>query len=869
MLYKYTVFPVGKQPCGGAATGSCLIKQDSASIVGTPTTDGDSETTYSCVASDNCNYEVHVIGNYESSNGRHGFFTDRVAGDTDVIVSVSGESPRPLIIVLTSYEPVRWRLSVTSGVIIDRVILSGYYASTVTSSPSNAIRQTETLRDPDNHYGYGTDLGSGGTAELLLYLQQRFGPVTSFSGSYRADRWELNIHRTSGCSFNNVTRNCPVPSAPENGEVNVTGVQPIVTKYSCHEGALVGPQMRTSHIGSCLIEKSSDSSGVIIDRVILSGYYASTVTSSRSNAIRQTETLRDPDNHYGYGTDLGGGGTGPVTSFSGSYRADRWELNIHRTSGCSFNNMIRNCPVPSAPENGAANVTGVQPIVAKYSCHEGTLVGPEIRTCLESGWSGEEPSCRTGFVCTATAIRDCAGPSNYCGSLPSPSDIYGYADLTCEENHCRCSAMEHYDYCTCLPHIGSCLIEKDSENRVGDPTSVGIPETTYSCVAFDNCQYDVHVIGNYESSNGRHGFFSSSSRTSSDIYEPVRWRLSVTSGVTIDRVILSSYYNSTVSSSTASAIRHTEILSRSEGIRGYGSDIGGGKTADLLLYLQERFGPVTSFSGSYRASRWDLNIKRRAECGWASTACENLSPPANRRVDISSLEPETTVRYTCNVGFQLSGNRVRTCLESGLWSGQAPSCIVQSCSSLSPPPNGNVEFPDTTVSSISTYTCHVGFTLAGNARRKCIGAGKWSGEAPNCTKHSCPPLSPPSNGKVMFSDTRPFSSTTYTCDVGFQLIGSARRICTRALTWSEEDPICIKLRCPTLLPPSNGHVSLVELGPLQASYTCDSVLLASLYALVNSLEGGRENLQSVLPLCRILHLPNQTPQLQVLPVVLA
>ena len=74
----------------------------------------------------------------------------------------------------------------------------------------------------------------------------------------------------------------------------------------------------------------------------------------------------------------------------------------------------------------------------------------------------------------------------------------------------------------------------------------------------------------------------------------------------------SSYYNSTVSSSTASAIRHTEILSRSEGIRGYGSDIGGGKTADLLLYLQERFGPVTSFSGSYRASRWELNIKRRA-----------------------------------------------------------------------------------------------------------------------------------------------------------------------------------------------------------------------------------------------------------------
>ena len=54
---------------------------------------------------------------------------------------------------------------------------------------------------------------------------------------------------------------------------------------------------------------------------------------------------------------------------------------------------------------------------------------------------------------------------------------------------------------------------------------------------------------------------------------------------------------------------------------------------------------------------------------------------------------------------------------------------------------------------------------------------------------------------------------------------------------------------------------------LRTLVTQDLVLLASLYALVNSLEAGRENLQSVLLLCRVLHLPNQTPQLQVLPMV--
>ena len=51
------------------------------------------------------------------------------------------------------------------------------------------------------------------------------------------------------------------------------------------------------------------------------------------------------------------------------------------------------------------------------------------------------------------------------------------------------------------------LIEKDSDTSLGVPTTDGDPETTYSCVATDNCDYDVHVIGNYESSNGRHGFF--------------------------------------------------------------------------------------------------------------------------------------------------------------------------------------------------------------------------------------------------------------------------------------------------------------------------------------------------------------------------
>ena len=62
--------------------------------------------------------------------------------------------------------------------------------------------EVEILRPPYNYFGYGYDMGGRGyTARLLFYLQQRFGPVTSFSGSYRADRWVLNIHRIEGATY--------------------------------------------------------------------------------------------------------------------------------------------------------------------------------------------------------------------------------------------------------------------------------------------------------------------------------------------------------------------------------------------------------------------------------------------------------------------------------------------------------------------------------------------------------------------------------------------------------------------------------------------------------------------------------------------
>ena len=45
---------------------------------------------------------------------------------------------------------------------------------------------------------------------------------------------------------------------------------------------------------------------------------------------------------------------------------------------------------------------------------------------------------------------------------------------------------------------------------------------------------------------------------------------------------------------------------------------GGSDAAELLEYLVGRFGPVSSFSGSYRADAWTLNIQQRHYTGWCS-----------------------------------------------------------------------------------------------------------------------------------------------------------------------------------------------------------------------------------------------------------
>lgn len=104
-----------------AIVGSCHIQNQGSDAVATARFSGNLRSTSSCVANDNSDYEVHIIGNYEG-NGHTGFRIHNT-GYTNLYMTITGSSSRPLILVLSSYEPIQWTLHIPTGVVLDKVIL--------------------------------------------------------------------------------------------------------------------------------------------------------------------------------------------------------------------------------------------------------------------------------------------------------------------------------------------------------------------------------------------------------------------------------------------------------------------------------------------------------------------------------------------------------------------------------------------------------------------------------------------------------------------------------------------------------------------------------------------------------------------------
>ncbi|XP_077993982.1 uncharacterized protein LOC144447775 [Glandiceps talaboti] len=203
----------------------------------------------------------------------------------------------------------------------------------------------------------------------------------------------------------------------------------------------------------------------------------------------------------------------------------------------------------------------------------------------------------------------------------------------CVDGICQCTSAD-YSKCSCLPNVNGCEIEADTDNAMATYSFRGGQSTggykVFSCIG-ENPTYELHVISNYEGSSPHH----SASTTRVDVhgrgsgkpivlvftsYEPVRWILNFSEpNVIVEKIVLISYYLAD-SDVVYQDGRVIQLERRRDLPRGYGDDRGGGNTAGLLKYLEQHFGTVTSFTGTYQADQWDLNLE--TDVGSNSVSCD-------------------------------------------------------------------------------------------------------------------------------------------------------------------------------------------------------------------------------------------------------
>ncbi|WP_413167321.1 hypothetical protein ACL6C3_11585 [Capilliphycus salinus ALCB114379] len=134
--------------------------------------------------------ELHLVGVYESHPHHSG--NNHPMGEAQVRVTRQG---KPMILALSSYEPVNWKIDIAPGVKIEKIIVNGYHDQKVTGVSGVPIEEysyKETgkfLGDFLYDWNSANNQGTGGLVSQLNQLTET--ELTSFQGCYRGTQFEI------------------------------------------------------------------------------------------------------------------------------------------------------------------------------------------------------------------------------------------------------------------------------------------------------------------------------------------------------------------------------------------------------------------------------------------------------------------------------------------------------------------------------------------------------------------------------------------------------------------------------------------------------------------------------------------------------
>ncbi|CAH1266488.1 Hypp3395 [Branchiostoma lanceolatum] len=227
---RYTCLPV---------VGSCAIRRSSPAAQAEAFLSSERRETFSCVADDNNQYEVHVLGVYEGVGPSRGFQQDPIEAAEIKVYITAGRVSKHVILVLSSYEAVHWVITLPKGMAVPSIILIAHYIDqsdvTVRISRGRAFgfgpviydtayaivtRWSDRLIQGIPACAYGNDDGGCDTVKMLTFIGGSFmGPVSSFTGTYRTERWNLRIGNMS-------------TAIPDKTTAMVTRSAPVVTRMT-------------------------------------------------------------------------------------------------------------------------------------------------------------------------------------------------------------------------------------------------------------------------------------------------------------------------------------------------------------------------------------------------------------------------------------------------------------------------------------------------------------------------------------------------------------------------------------------------------------------------------------------------------------
>lgn len=132
--------------------------------------------------------ELHLFGVYESHSNHSG------GNHPEGTATVDVTRKAPLILALSSYEPIHWTVNAAPGTRIERIVLNGAYPQRVTAPEGIPVDNRSGYASWLGAYAYAWPATSGGsdTPRLVSGLEALTGrPLSSFAGCYQGTAFKL------------------------------------------------------------------------------------------------------------------------------------------------------------------------------------------------------------------------------------------------------------------------------------------------------------------------------------------------------------------------------------------------------------------------------------------------------------------------------------------------------------------------------------------------------------------------------------------------------------------------------------------------------------------------------------------------------